>query len=221
MEGSGFFLTARYIPIIRKQENRLFNQKGDIPMRILIKVLTGILWSIFFFVGSIIVGALVASGLSKLLSVVSFFNPASISSFSLIITRLIIFSGTIAGFYIGYSRTLKKVAKDIDNKVMFRKLVFLVILFFIIGIPSYIIYINIRVYNRYGYYVHVTNENVFDSTIDPKNPKIIDHGRLLQEKIIGLDEKIDDGDGKKGGKIRWFECYGIDCDESWESRSYK
>ncbi len=190
-------------------------------MRILIKVLTGILWSIFFFVGSIIVGALVAVGLSKLLSVVSFFNPASINSFTLIITRLIIFSGTIAGFYIGYSRTLKKDAKDIDNKVMFRKLVFLVIVFFIIGIPSYIIYLNMRAYNRYGYYVHVTNENVFDSTIDPKNSKIVDHGRLLQEKIIRLDEKIDGGDGKKVGKIRWFECYGIDCDEGWESRSYK
>jgi len=90
-------------------------------MRILIKDLTGILCSTFFFVDSIIVGDLVAASLSKLLSVVSFLNPASISSFTLIITRLIIFSGTIAGFYIGYSRTRKKDAKDIENKVMFIK----------------------------------------------------------------------------------------------------
>ena len=100
------------------------------------------------------------------------------------------------------------------------KLVLLIIRFFV-GIIGYTVFINIRAYNRYGYYVYVSDEKVFDSSIEPNNPKIIDHGRLLQEKIIGLDKKIDGGDGKKEGKVRWAECYGIDCDEGWESRSYK
>jgi len=190
-------------------------------VRILIKVLSGTVWSIFFFVGSALVGALVGSGLRELLTFINFFNHSSINSFTIILTRLILFSGPIAGFYIGYSRPLKKDAQDIDNKQLVRKLVFLVIVLFIIGILGYTIYANIRAYNKYGYYVYVSDENVFVSKIDPKNPKIIGHGRMLQKKIIRLDEEVDRGDGQKMGKIRWYECYGIDCDEGWESRSYK
>ena len=48
--------------------------------------------------------------------------------------------------------------------------------------------------------------------------KILDHGRMGKNKIITMDNEIDSGDGHKKGKIRWYECYGIDCDEGWESR---
>ena len=190
-------------------------------MRILIKVLDGILCSVFFLLGSAIVGALVADGLSTLFSTVSHINPSSISKFTNIISRLILVLGTIAGFYLGYSRTLKKNVQDIGIKKKVTKLVLLIIGLFIIGIIGYIVYLNIRAYNKFGYYVYVSDEKVFDSTIDSKDPKILDHGRLLKDEIIGLDKKIDGGDGKKEGKVRWVECYGIDCDEGWESRSYK
>ena len=190
-------------------------------MKTLIKCLDGILWSIFFFIGSAIVGALMASGLDKLLTLVNFFNPSSIHSITIIFSRVVLFFGAAAGFYIGYSRTLKEDAGDSDKKQLIRKLTFLVIIFLIIGIPGYIIYLNIRAYNKYGYYVYVSDENVFVSKIDPKNPKILDHGRMLKKKIIRLDEEVDRGDGQKMGKIRWYECYGIDCDEGWENRSYR
>ena len=108
-----------------------------------------------------------------------------------------------------------------DKKQLVRKLIFLVIVLFIIGILGYTIYVNIQAYNKYGYYVYVSDENVFVSKIDPRNPKIIGHGRMLKKKIFKLDEEVDRGDGQKIGKIRWYECYGIDCDEGWESRSFK
>lgn len=194
---------------------------GDIPLITLIKFLTGILWSILFFVGSAIVGALVASGLDKLLTFANFFSPSLINSFTIISARLILLFGTIAGFYLGYSRTLKKDAESINNKQLLSKLASLVIILLAIGIPIYILYLNIRAYNRYVYYVKVTDEKLFNAKINPLDPKILSHGRALKEEIIKADKDIDGGDGRKKGTIRWFECYGIDCDEGFESRFYK
>ena len=177
-------------------------------LRILIKCLTGILLSIFFFVGSAIVVPFIFS------------NLASTNSFTNILPEVVMLSGTVAGFYIGYSRTLKKDAEEIDNKQLVRKLAILVVVFLIIGILGYIIYLNIRGYNKFSYYVYASEENVFASKIDPKNQKIIDHGRMIKKKIISMDNKIDNGDGPQTGKVRWYDCYGIDCDEGWENRSY-
>jgi hypothetical protein len=28
---------------------------------------------------------------------------------------------------------------------------------------------------------------------------------------------IDSGDGANAGKLRWYVCSGIDCDEEWEN----
>ena len=108
-----------------------------------------------------------------------------------------------------------------DHKQLVRKGFKLGIVLFLIGSIGYVIIVNIRAYNKYGYYVHVSDENMFLSKIDPKNPKIIDHGRMQKRKIISIDDEIDRGDGQKKGKIRWYECYGIDCDEGWQSRFYK
>ena len=159
-------------------------------MKTLIKCLTGILWSIFFIIGSAIVGAFMAPGLDKLLTLVNFFNPSPIHGITIIFSRIVLLLGALAGFYIGYSRTLKEDSGDSDKKQLIRKLTFLIVIFLIIGIFGYIIYLNIRGYNKYGYYVYVSDENVFISKIDPKNPKIIDHGRMLKKKIIRLGESI-------------------------------
>jgi hypothetical protein len=59
---------------------------------------------------------------------------------------------------------------------------------------------------------------VYASKINPQNPLILDYGRMLKAEIFEMDRKIDGGDGQKLGKIRWYECRGIDCDEGWESR---
>ena len=38
--------------------------------------------------------------------------------------------------------------------------------------------------------------------------------RIPTEKCKALDQKIDDGDGEKKGKVRWIECLkGPDCEE--------
>jgi hypothetical protein len=190
-------------------------------MRILIKVLSGTVWSMFFFIGTALVGALVSSVLSELLTSINLFNPSSINSFTKIFTGFILFSGPIAGFYIGYSRALKKDTQDIDNKQLVGKLVLLSVVILIIGFIGYIIYANMRAYNKYGYYVYVSDETVFGSKIDPGNPKIINHERMLKIEIVRLDEDIDSGDGQKMGKVRWYGCRGIDCDEGWESVYYK
>jgi hypothetical protein len=65
--------------------------------------------------------------------------------------------------------------------------------------------------------VHVSDESVFATKLDSKNPKIIDHGRLTKDEVVRMDKKIDKGDGPKKGKLRWYVCRGIDCDEGWES----
>lgn len=75
-----------------------------------------------------------------------------------------------------------------------------------------------KAYNQYGYFVHVSDEILFGSKIDPNNHhNVIDHGRSLKNDILKLDTKIDHGDGKNNGKVRWYDCYGIDCDEGWEN----
>ena len=134
---------------------------------------------------------------------------------------LVLFSCPILGFYVGYSRAQKKNTQDIDSKQLIGKLVLLGVIILIIGFIGYVIYANMRAYNKYGYYVRVSDEIVFDSKIDPGNPQIINHGRMRKEEIVELDEEIDGGDGPKMGKIRWYECFGIDCDEGWEGRSYR
>ena len=47
---------------------------------------------------------------------------------------------------------------------------------------------------------------------------IVDYGRILKDKIVIKDKDIDNGDGPFSGKLRWYNCNGIDCDEGWESR---
>ncbi|MFX1566599.1 MAG: hypothetical protein ACFFCH_11485 [Promethearchaeota archaeon] len=72
-------------------------------------------------------------------------------------------------------------------------------------------------YDKYVFYVHVNDEAIFETRLDPSDVRIIDRGRQLKDEIIMIDKKIDSGDGAYAGKLRWYICSGIDCDEGWEN----
>ena len=71
-------------------------------------------------------------------------------------------------------------------------------------------------YDQYGVFVQVTDEAVFDAVLDPKDSRIIDRGRRLIDEIKRIDNDIDNGDGPHKGRLRWYVCSGIDCEEGWE-----
>jgi hypothetical protein len=187
-------------------------------MRILVKVVTGLVWSTLFFIGSVLLGALVVSGLEYLMDLAGFLTPSSGHIFTRVVGVAIVVLGTTTGFYIGYSRALKKDAQPIGNRQLAKKLVFPVIVLSIMGFAVYILVLNIRAYNRYGFFVQVSDESVFASKMEKGDPRIVNHGRIKKDKIFRLDREVDSGDGPQNGKVRWYECYGIDCDEGWENR---
>jgi hypothetical protein len=71
-------------------------------------------------------------------------------------------------------------------------------------------------YEKYGYFVQVSDEAVFQDSLASTDPHIVGRGRRLLAEIRPLDEDIDGGDGPTAGKLRWYVCSGIDCDEGWE-----
>ncbi|MHC4310448.1 MAG: hypothetical protein ACYSSN_10915 [Planctomycetota bacterium] len=73
-------------------------------------------------------------------------------------------------------------------------------------------------YKKYVIYVQAKNEAVFKNTLNSLDPLILNYGRKYKEEIIAIDNDIDKGDGPNAGKLRWYVCGGIDCDEGWESR---
>ncbi len=75
-----------------------------------------------------------------------------------------------------------------------------------------------RSYRAYVIYVQVNNEDIFNNTLNPVDPQILDYGRKYKNEIFDIDNGIDNGDGPNAGKLRWYVCGGVDCDEGWESR---
>ena len=75
-----------------------------------------------------------------------------------------------------------------------------------------------RGYEKFAIYVHVNDESIFENRLEPSDIRIIDKGRKLKDEIIKMDSDIDNGDGAILGKLRWYTCGGIDCDEGWENR---
>ena len=73
-------------------------------------------------------------------------------------------------------------------------------------------------YKKYVIYVQVNSEAIFNNTLNPADPQIFDYGRKYKKEILDIDNDIDKGDGPNTGKLRWYVCGGIDCDEGWESR---
>ncbi len=75
-----------------------------------------------------------------------------------------------------------------------------------------------RGYKKYVIYVQVNSEVVFNNNLNSADPRILDYGRTIKTEIFDIDKNIDNGDGPDAGKLRWYVCGGIDCDEGWESR---
>jgi hypothetical protein len=73
-------------------------------------------------------------------------------------------------------------------------------------------------YNKFVIYVQVEDEVIFKNTLNPSDPHIQKYGRKLKKEIIATDKDIDNGDGPNSGKLRWYVCGGIDCDEGWQRR---
>jgi len=71
-------------------------------------------------------------------------------------------------------------------------------------------------YDKYAVFVQVKDEAVFDTRLNPSDTRIIDRGRKLKDTLLIMDKEIDNGDGPHSGKLRWYVCTGIDCDEGWE-----
>ena len=73
-------------------------------------------------------------------------------------------------------------------------------------------------YKKYVIYVQVEDEAAFKKPLNPSNPHIMNYGRKLNQEIAAIDSKIDKGDGPDSGRLRWYVCGGIDCDEGWQRR---
>ena len=73
-------------------------------------------------------------------------------------------------------------------------------------------------YKAYVVYVQVNDEAIFSKPLNPADPQILNYGRIYKKEIFLIDNDIDGGDGPDAGKLRWYVCGGIDCDEGWESQ---
>ena len=71
-------------------------------------------------------------------------------------------------------------------------------------------------YEKYVFYVHAHDEVIFTKVLSASDPQIRKFGRVLKDDAAALDKQVDNGDGGKLGKVRWYLCQGIDCDEGWE-----
>lgn len=104
----------------------------------------------------------------------------------------------------------KKVKKQSVIKNIIALLIFLAIPFFAYRSCT-------SGYDKYAFYVHVNDETIFETRLDPSEARILDRGRRLIDEIIMMDKEMDNGDGANTGKLRWYVCSGIDCNEGWES----
>jgi len=73
-------------------------------------------------------------------------------------------------------------------------------------------------YKKDVIYVQVENEAVFRKPLNPSDRQILNFGRKSKNEITAIDNDTDNADGSDSGKLRWYVCGGIDCDEGWQSR---
>ena len=76
-------------------------------------------------------------------------------------------------------------------------------------------------YRKYVIYVQVKDEVVFGKPLNSSDPQILDFGSKSKNEINAIDRDIDNEDGPDSGKLRWYVCGGIDCDEGWQHHFYK
>lgn len=65
--------------------------------------------------------------------------------------------------------------------------------------------------------VCVVSEDVSDYKKELTSSTVGYYGRIPVQDCKEEDLLIDGGDGPDKGKVRWYICWGIDCDETWES----
>ncbi|MGD9079712.1 MAG: hypothetical protein PVG96_10240 [Desulfobacterales bacterium] len=83
------------------------------------------------------------------------------------------------------------------------------------------IYLYTIPYRKNVIYVQVKDAVVFEKPLNSSDPQILDFGRKPKNEISAIDRDIDNEDGPDSGKLRWYVCGGIDCDEGWQHRFYK
>ena len=64
--------------------------------------------------------------------------------------------------------------------------------------------------------MQVTDERAYSLPINTDSSLIVSKGRILKGEIVQLDREIDSADGNRKGRVRWYECRGLSCDEGWE-----
>ena len=106
---------------------------------------------------------------------------------------------------LGHHHILKSVAQLVLGLIIFALILFLFVRWQAKG------------YDKYIFYVHVHDERIFSKALSASNPQIHKFGRILKDDAIAIDRREDDGNGKKSGTVRWYNCGGIDCDEGWEN----
>ena len=185
-------------------------------MQFILKIIRGLLWSLGCMVGAAICGSLLAMVISYLAGS----NPASTNTFVAGLIWMLTAAGAVGGFYLGYTGKYSR-GKKTSEDVTPASAIFLVIgLLAVCGIGS-CLYLNIKAYQKYGYYVLATDPSIFTQPLSSSSAGIEDRNRALIEDIVSMDNRIDGGDGPARGRLRWYTCVGIDCDEGWEQRSYQ
>ncbi len=129
----------------------------------------------------------------------------------LILVTVDAIAGAMAGFFVAL------IAQGIGGFLLGdnRPAVIALIVTLAAGGFGYIVYLQISAYKVYSVYAHVADEEVFLQPLDEADPRLISHGRELDKEVLEMDMEIDGGDGPESGKLRWYDCVGIDCDEQW------
>jgi hypothetical protein len=107
---------------------------------------------------------------------------------------------------LGHNQLLKSAGQLILGLIIF----FLIFFLFIYWYTS--------PYKKYVIYVQVKDEVVFEKPLNSSDPNILDFGRKAKNEINAIDRDIDNEDGPDSGRLRWYVCGGIDCDEGWPHR---
>jgi hypothetical protein len=110
---------------------------------------------------------------------------------------------------LGEDKILKSIGQLIVGVIIFFSIFFL------------FLYWQSREYKKYVIFVQVKDEAIFKNTLNSSDSHILNQGRKLKEEVVTIDNDEDNGDGPEFGKLRWYVCGGIDCDEGWENRFIK
>ena len=103
-----------------------------------------------------------------------------------------------------------------DQLLKFAGKLLLVLIFYLILFLFF--YWQTSPYKKYVIYVQVEDEVIFEKPLNSSDPKILNFGRRFKNEINAIDRDIDNENGPDSGKLRWYVCGGIDCDEGWQHR---